>query len=498
VDVRILLASSFPPDRDGIASYAVQLAASLRRAGNQVDVVSPQPSAAHFHTDFHTTPGLLRLLYLSRRADRTVVEFVASHFFKSLRPYDFLLHWPAFAALLAFGRRVELVVHEAPYKDLAHASPPRGWVVRTLWRAMLTLPSATYVHTHWEREQLVRSVNIPPERIQVLDHGRDFLKRTQLDRAEARRELGLRSDQYVFLCIGFLQAHKGFDRAVRALHRLNGNDLRLEIAGSMRVPAPEIAEYVHELRTLVDSTPRATLHEGYLDDDLFDRWIVACDTVILPYRDIWSSGVVERAKLYGRSLIVSNVGGLPEQAGPLARVVRNDEDLCRAMADAAHVTMSAAEPALEPQLANGSSTHMAPVSEVIRSRAAALRQRSEHGRSARPPAHVDTVRAVPPLRLASAESERGPRGFIKEIVARLTRWELRPIVNRVNDLEYKGDARLAKVQRELSDLRSALSRLEGVNSHTPNGHTPPVTSGSSEPKAVTEIEKGVADSAKAD
>jgi hypothetical protein len=49
--VRILVVTPYPPLRDGIASYAVQLVARLRREGNDVTVLSPGPSAAHLHLD---------------------------------------------------------------------------------------------------------------------------------------------------------------------------------------------------------------------------------------------------------------------------------------------------------------------------------------------------------------------------------------------------------------------------------------------------------------
>jgi hypothetical protein len=53
----------------------------------------------------------------------------------------------------------------------------------------------------------------------------------------------------------------------------------------------------------------------------------------------------------------------------------------------------------------------------------------------------------------------GPRALVKRVVAALTRWELRPIVNRVNDLQYRTDARLVLLEREIQDLNRALTHL---------------------------------------
>jgi glycosyltransferase involved in cell wall biosynthesis len=339
VDVKTLLVAPYPPARDGIATYAAQAAADLRRRGEQVEVLSPEPSAARHHADLGRLRGLVSLLRLSRRADRTLVHFYPDLFFRGRRRFSFASHWPWVAGVLALGHNVELVVHEAPYRDLGNARGPRGWMARTLWRGLVTAPGETYVHTEWERQQMARSLALDPSRIRLLQHNQAFVRRSRLGRAEARRELGLEEHEFCFLCIGFLQHHKGFDRAVQAFARIPGSHLRLDVVGSVRMPAPEVEYYVAELRALVRSTPRARLHEGYVSDHAFDCWLAACDVVVLPYRHIWSSGVLARALLFERAVIVSDVGGLPDQAGPLASVVGDNEELYRAMAQAAGLTV---------------------------------------------------------------------------------------------------------------------------------------------------------------
>jgi glycosyltransferase involved in cell wall biosynthesis len=342
--VRILLLSPYPPKRDGIAAYSSQLAARWRREGHHVEVVSPEPSAAHRYIDYRSVRGLVRLLALSRQADRTVVEFVPELFFPSMRRTRFLLHWPAVASFFRLARRLELVVHEAPYEALRRAPGVRGRVARALWRRLVSAPEAVFVHTEWERRELARSLHLPPERVGLLDHGGSFVKRTLVGRAQARRELGLDEDAFCFLCIGFLQEHKGFDRAIKALDGIPGDHVRLDIVGSVRVPAPEIQGYVEELRELARRRPRVTLHEAFVSDELFDRWLAASDVVVLPYRLIWSSGVLARAALFAKPVIVSAVGGLPEQAGPGATVVHDDGELRQAMAELAGRSGAAAAP----------------------------------------------------------------------------------------------------------------------------------------------------------
>ena len=65
------------------------------------------------------------------------------------------------------------------------------------------------------------------------------LEKAVLQDADLRRELGLEEHEFCFLCIGFLQHHKGFDRAVQAFARIPGSHLRLDVVGSVRMPAPD-------------------------------------------------------------------------------------------------------------------------------------------------------------------------------------------------------------------------------------------------------------------
>ena len=65
-----------------------------------------------------------------------------------------------------------------------------------------------------------------------------------------RRRSACPQDEHVFLCIGFVQAHKGFDRAVRAFSGLAAQGARLDVVGSVRLDDQQTADHVDELRRL--------------------------------------------------------------------------------------------------------------------------------------------------------------------------------------------------------------------------------------------------------
>ena len=453
--MRILIISPYAPERCGIGNYTVQLAASLRSEGHHVEVLSREPSAADHHANLYSWLGVVRALARSRRFDRTIVEFYPVLFFRTRSPLRFALHYPWVALLLSVGRRVELVVHEAPYEALRRSQGMRGRVARTLWRWLVRLPRATFVHTAWERDQLVATTGVRLDRVRLLDHGQAFLKRTRMDRAAARRELGLSDAKYHFLALGFLQAHKGFDRAVRAMQRLPGDRAHVHVVGSIRVPTPETRAYAEYLRGLAQDTHGATLHEGYVSDELFDRWILACDAIVLPYRKIWSSGVLERAKLYQKPVIVTDVGGMRDQADGSTRIVRDDDELAAAMAELARVPFNAeTEPA-------GSPTTGAAAMEWVRRRGARLRESHEPELGFHRPARRPGLPELPaPLTFTLPPTDRGLRSRVKRVVHVLMRWQLALLVRQANALHsYVGamderlDDRLANLEAEVAELR---------------------------------------------
>ena len=93
--------------------------------------------------------------------------------------------------------------------------------------------------------------------------------------------------------------------------------------------------YAASLRQQIDRVDNAFFHERYVSDEAFDRWILAVDTVVLPYREIFSSGVLERANLLGRPVIASRVGGLEDQLEDGSSVFANDDELVELLQAAA-------------------------------------------------------------------------------------------------------------------------------------------------------------------
>jgi glycosyltransferase involved in cell wall biosynthesis len=191
------------------------------------------------------------------------------------------------------------------------------------------------VHTKLERRDFAEAFNISPDRVRIASQGANLIRRTCDDRATARTALGLPAKPTLLLAIGFLSPHKGFDRAMHAFAALRPTGARLYVVGSVFRDDPASRSHLIKLRRLAAKTHGAELREGYLEDEDFDRWIVASDALVLPYRGGWSSNVLERGLLYGRPVIMSRVGGMAEQGAgrAIVKLVDDDADLVNAMSE---------------------------------------------------------------------------------------------------------------------------------------------------------------------
>lgn len=408
------MVTPYPPIRDGIGAYAVQWVARLRAEGHEVEVLSPGPSAAHHHLDLQGWRGPLALLRRVRSYDKVIIQFHPDVFYP--QPFD-KWTWAAVSAGLTVvfraARDLEVRVHETDYA----AGRGEGVLARAA-RAMWAAAPHVSVHTEAERHVFSDAFDVPIDRIQVVDHGAYFVRSTSLDRGAARQGLGIPPGQFMFLSIGFIQPHKGFDRSIRGFAGLGPRGCRLDVVGSLRLEDPPTIAHREELEALAAHTPGATLHVGYVSDEEFDRWIVASDVVVLPYRWISSSGVLERAALYNRPTIVTS-GALEAQAGSSAVVVADDAELARAMWRAAGYS----PPPSGPTWNRGSDADYDTVMAGIRRRARQQHPWPDDGAASNgfSPAALATVFTPPhPVGRRSAVA-------LKRVVQRLTNWQLTPV-----------------------------------------------------------------------
>lgn len=127
-----------------------------------------------------------------------------------------------------------------------------------------------------------------------------------VEKAAARRDLGIPSDVPLVLFFGFIRAYKGLDLLLRALAELP--DVHALVAG-------ECYEDWQPYQALIEQNhldDRVYLHTDFIPADRVRLYFSAADLVVQPYRTATQSGISQIAYHFEKPMVVTNVGGLPE------------------------------------------------------------------------------------------------------------------------------------------------------------------------------------------
>ena len=110
------------------------------------------------------------------------------------------------------------------------------------------------------------------------------------------------------LFFGFVRPYKGLDVLADALALLRDRDVKLTVAGEFWSGLDDFRDRIRALglEGLVELLP--CYHSARQTAELFAR----ADVVVLPYRSATGSAVIPLAYRYGKPVIASRVGGLPE------------------------------------------------------------------------------------------------------------------------------------------------------------------------------------------
>lgn len=310
---QILLISSFPPTHCGIGAYASQEAISLRRHNAIVHTLCLSADGnGTYRVNLASITSICRLLVVLSFVplDRARIHYVDN--FLLLGPPGWrgvviqilqCLLWTN----LAVRSRLEVVVHEF--------SPVAAFGDRGRWsrKHLFTCAKAIEFHTAIERMRFEKSLPRTTAKNLVVSHNRHFVRAFEGSQVQARDALGLPRDEKIFLCIGFIQPHKGFDLAVRAFAEAQPVASALYIVGSVRHDTPANLAYRDALVSEAERVDKVHVIDRFVDDVAFDTWICAADMVVLPYAEIWTSGVLARAMLFNRPVAMRDHATLREQ-----------------------------------------------------------------------------------------------------------------------------------------------------------------------------------------
>jgi glycosyltransferase involved in cell wall biosynthesis len=308
-----ILVGPASPLRGGIAQYTDQLYLHL--------------SKRHPAEVFTFSRLFPRLLFPGRTqfdTSGTTIGVPSRQTLDSIRPLSW---WRTAAAIVKRQPRAVVVMHQMPF-----FAPCLGTLLRRI-RRRSAAPQILLCHnlipheTHFFDVPLTRYLIKIPEAFIVLSESveRDLLRLrpnakiirvpqpiydffpSPPEQKEARKQLGLPSDQPVVLFFGLVRAYKGLGTLLQAMTSLP--QARLLIAGEFYQPRADYERQIAELGL----RDRVHVEDRYIPNEDVPKYFAAADVVVLPYLSATQSGVSKLAYHFDKPVVITNVGGLAEE-----------------------------------------------------------------------------------------------------------------------------------------------------------------------------------------
>ncbi len=205
------------------------------------------------------------------------------------------------------GVRIVWTVHNLK----GHAAKGQDANDAAAHRIMIEAADAIILHCEHAREALIemyRPSAAAQARMHVVLHG-SYVRQydVDLEQAAARRALGLSEAGTVFAFVGSIRGYKNVGELLDAFMRVDlAPEDRLFIAGRPYPP-----KFGRKLEKLASQDRRIVLELDRLPEDQLTRILRAADAVVLPFRDILTSGSAILALSHGRPVIAPAMGCLP-------------------------------------------------------------------------------------------------------------------------------------------------------------------------------------------
>lgn len=215
-------------------------------------------------------------------------------------------------ALRERGLKLSQICHEFEYRE----SKSRFAFLFARNEDLYAQFSAIFFHAQENRDRFLSLFStIPMERTHVIPHGNSgWLKLLKTDPAlpgKLRQKYGLQSEERVILFFGLLSPSKGLDDLAEAFAILHQScQIRLLIAG-FPTKYFELEAFRAKLKAL-EIASDVTLDTRYIPLEEIGTLMEIATVVVYPYRSSTQSGALQVAYTFGRPVIATTVGGLPE------------------------------------------------------------------------------------------------------------------------------------------------------------------------------------------
>jgi glycosyltransferase involved in cell wall biosynthesis len=310
--------------------YAFGLSMGLSSTGIELDVIGSDEVDS---PEMHSTPGLNFLNLEGRRTRVGLVERIQRlvlfyarlcSYAASAKPRIFHILWNNKLAYIdrtvlmlyyrfALGKHIVLTAHNV---NTAKRDARDSLLNRATLRAQYRLADHIFVHTDKMKAELLRDFGVSEDAVSVIPFGiNNSVPVTDLTPPEAKRRLGLGSGEKAILFFGAIRPYKGLEYLVTAFGELASRhtDYRLIIAGERKKGSEK---YLDNILDRIGRQPwqdQVIQRIEFVPDEETELYFKAADILVLPYAEVFQSGVLFLSYSFGLPVIATDVGSFRDE-----------------------------------------------------------------------------------------------------------------------------------------------------------------------------------------
>jgi glycosyltransferase involved in cell wall biosynthesis len=210
------------------------------------------------------------------------------------------------------GKRIVITVHNvnAGRRDCEDTR-----LNRLTLRIQYRLAHHIFVHTEKMKLELIEEFGVQGARVTVIPFGiNNAVPNTSLTPSETKQRLGIREDEKTILFFGRITPYKGLEYLIAAFRQVlaRREGYRLIIAGRL----DRCEEYWRTIREGIrEDVQRGQilLRDEFIPDEETEVYFKAADALVLPYRNIYQSGVLFLGHSFGLPVLAADVGSLKDE-----------------------------------------------------------------------------------------------------------------------------------------------------------------------------------------
>jgi D-inositol-3-phosphate glycosyltransferase len=176
-----------------------------------------------------------------------------------------------------------------------------------------------FVHTEKMKSELRDDFGVRSEAVTVIPFGiNNSVPNTEITPSDARQRMGIEHNARTILFFGAIRPYKGLEHLVAAFQQIapKNESYRLIIAGEVKKGSQQ---YLRDIQNTIEGDPcrnQIIQKIEFVPDAETEIYFKAADVLVLPYSEIFQSGVLFLAYSFGLPVIAGDVGSFRDDIVP--------------------------------------------------------------------------------------------------------------------------------------------------------------------------------------